>query len=295
MLTERLLDRTPVWLLYVGTVLLLFAASEIGFRIAVWQATRKPQGDRAPTNAIVGSTLGLLAFMLAFTFGASSARFDAKRQLVLDEASAILRTHQRIRLLPEPQRSEASRLLREYIALRIRVPTLQRRAEVEEAVKRAEGIQDALWAQAAALADRPTMVLAGFLQSLTELSDLQIKRVRAAVWNRIPPTIVLMLTIAVLGLTAMGYGAGLVKSRTLAPRSRSSSPSRRSCWSSWRWSGRGRSCSASRRSRSWTWLAASLRLLLLRNSDRRLAWPAGNCRMNPPAPRGRTVRRRNRG
>jgi len=42
--------------------------------------------------------------------------------------------------------------------------------------------------------------------------------VRAAVWNRIPPTIVLMLyTIAVLGLTAMGYGAGLVKSRTLAP------------------------------------------------------------------------------
>ena len=40
----------------------------------------------------------------------------------------------------------------------------------------------------------------------------------AAVWNRIPPTIVLMLyTIAVLGLTAMGYGAGLVKSRTLAP------------------------------------------------------------------------------
>jgi len=84
-------------------------------------------------------------------------------------------------LLPEPQRSEASRLLRDYIDLRIRVPTLAGRAEVEEAVKRAEGIQDALWAQAAALADRPTMALAGFLQSLTELSDLQVKRVRAAV------------------------------------------------------------------------------------------------------------------
>jgi hypothetical protein len=40
------------------------------------------------------------------------------------------------------------------------------------------------------------MVLAGFLQSLTELSDLQIKRVRAAVWNRIPPPIVLMLCIS---------------------------------------------------------------------------------------------------
>jgi hypothetical protein len=30
MLTERLLDRPPVWLLYAGTALLLFAASEIG-------------------------------------------------------------------------------------------------------------------------------------------------------------------------------------------------------------------------------------------------------------------------
>jgi hypothetical protein len=218
MLTERLLDRTPVWLLYAGTALLLFAASEIGFRIAVWHAARKPPGDRAPTNAIMGSTLGLLAFMLGFTFGASSSRFDAKRALVLDEASAILRTHQRVQLLPEPQRSEASRLLGEYVALRIRLPTLSSRAEVEEAVKRAEAIQDALWAQAAAMTDRPTMVLAGFLQSLAELSDLQLKRVRAAVWNRIPPTIVLMLyTIAVLGLTAMGYGAGLVNSRTLAP------------------------------------------------------------------------------
>jgi hypothetical protein len=150
MLTERRLDRTPVWLLYAGTALLLFAASEIGFRIAVWHSTRKPQGARGPTNAIMGSTLGLLAFMLAFTLGASNARFDAKRLLVLDEASAILRAHQRVRLLPEPQRSEASRLLREYIAVRIRVPTLPGRAEVEEAVKRAEAIQDALWAQAAA-------------------------------------------------------------------------------------------------------------------------------------------------
>jgi hypothetical protein len=42
MLTERLLDRTPVWLLYAGTALLLFAASGIGFRIAVWRSTRRP-------------------------------------------------------------------------------------------------------------------------------------------------------------------------------------------------------------------------------------------------------------
>ena len=58
----------------------------------------------------MGSTLGLLAFMLAFTFGMSGTRFDARKQLVLDEASAVLRAYQRAQLLPEPQRSECSRL-----------------------------------------------------------------------------------------------------------------------------------------------------------------------------------------
>jgi len=45
-----------------------------------------------------------------------------------------------------------------------------------------------------------------------------MKRVRAAVWNRIPATIVLVLyAIAFLGLTTMGYNAGLGGSRALAP------------------------------------------------------------------------------
>ena len=56
------------------------------------------------------------------------------------------------------------------------------------------------------------------MQSLSELTDLQMKRVRAAVWNRIPPTIVMTLYgIALLALTAMGYGAGLAESRTTIP------------------------------------------------------------------------------
>ncbi len=49
-------------------------------------------------------------------------------------------------------------------------------------------------------------------------TDLQMRRVRAAVWNRIPPTILLTLYgIAFLALSARGYGAGLAESRTLVP------------------------------------------------------------------------------
>jgi anti-sigma-K factor RskA len=109
-------------------------------------------------------------------------------------------------------------LLRDYVELRIRVATRQSLSELQELVTRSEGIQDALWKEATTLSDRPSASLSIFVQSLSELTDLQMKRVRAAVWNRIPPTIVLTLYgIAFLALTAMGYGAGLAESRTTVP------------------------------------------------------------------------------
>ena len=218
MLSETVLDHSPVWLVYAGTVLLLLAGNEVGFRLGTWRRAHMPEGEKTPASAIMGSTLGLLAFMLAFTFGMSGSRFDARKQLVLDEASAVLRAHQRAQFLPEPQRSECSRLLRDYVELRIGIATRLSLSEMQQLVKRSEAVQDALWKEAATLADRPSASLSIFIQSLSELTDLQMKRVRAAVWNRIPPTIVLTLYgIAFLALTAMGYGAGLAESRTTVP------------------------------------------------------------------------------
>ena len=107
-----------------------------------------PEGEKTPASAIMGSTLGLLAFMLAFTFGMSGSRFDARKQLVLDEASAVLRAHQRAQFLPEPQRSECSRLLRDYVELRLGGATRKSLSEVQQLVTRSEGIQDALWKEA---------------------------------------------------------------------------------------------------------------------------------------------------
>jgi len=215
---ESFLDASPVWLLYAGTVLLLLGGNEAGFRIGRWRRTRMPEGEKAPATAIQGSTLGLLAFMLAFTFGMSGSRFDARKQLVLDEASAVLRAYQRAQFLPEPQKSECSRLLRDYVELRLEVATRKSLSEVQQLVTRSESVQDALWREAVGLVDRPSPSLTGFVQSLSELTDLQMKRVRAAVWNRIPPTIVMTLYgIAFLALTAMGYGAGLAESRTTIP------------------------------------------------------------------------------
>ena len=215
---EGLLDRSHVVLLYAGTVLLLLAGNELGYRMGRWRRQHMPEGEKTSSTAIQGSTLGLLAFMLAFTFGMAVSRFDARKQLVLDEASAILRAHQRIQLLPQPQRGACSSLLQEYVTLRLQTAAVRSVAEIEPLLKRSESIQQSLWQEAAALTERPTPVLNLFLQSLSELTDLQLKRVRAGVWNRLPTAILATLYgIAFLALTAMGYGAGLADSRTAIP------------------------------------------------------------------------------
>lgn len=95
---------------------------------------------------------------------------------------------------------------------------MQSLEEIQDTVTRSEAVQDAVWNEAAIMPDRPSAILAGFMQSLSALTDLQMKRLRAAVWNRIPPTIVLMLyVIAFLAVSTMGYGAGLAANRTMIP------------------------------------------------------------------------------
>jgi hypothetical protein len=67
---------------------------------------------------MVGATLGLLAFILAFTFGLAAARFDTRRQLLLDEANAIGTTYLRAGMLPE-RGQQVRDLLRHYVAARL--------------------------------------------------------------------------------------------------------------------------------------------------------------------------------
>jgi len=56
--------------------------------------------------------LGLLALIIAF-ISMAVARFEARRDAVLNEANAIGTTALRARLLPEPHRTESLKLLRE--------------------------------------------------------------------------------------------------------------------------------------------------------------------------------------
>ncbi len=211
------LDFLPLWGIFVATLVLVLLAVEGGYRLGRYRRQCSEQEKEAPVGAMVGATLGLLAFLLAFTFGLAAARFDARRQVLLDEVNAIGTAYLRAELLPEPHREEVRKLLREYVDVRLEAV---RSGKVEQAVHRSEDLHGLLWAQAVAIgAKNPGSIVGGlFIQSLNDVIDLHSKRVLVGVQSRIPGTIwAALYAVALLALATMGYHGGLARtSRSLA-------------------------------------------------------------------------------
>jgi hypothetical protein len=214
--SHQALDALPLWGLFLAILLLVLLSVEGGYRLGQYRRSRSEEEKEAPVGAMVGATLGLLAFILAFTFGLAAARFDTRRQVLLDEANAIGTTYLRAGMLPD-RREDIRALLRDYVDTRLEAV---RSGHVTEGLRRSENLQDQLWAQAVAVGEHnPTSIVVGlFIQSLNEVIDLHAKRVTAGLRNRIPGAIwVALFAVTVLSLGAMGYHAGLSRtSRSIA-------------------------------------------------------------------------------
>lgn len=203
-----LFDVLPLWGVFVVTLLLILVAHEIGYRLgAVRQKAQKEK--EAAVGAMVGATLALLGFLLAFTFGLAANLFQAKRQVLLDEANAIGTTYLRADFLPDEQRAAVRDLLREYVDVRLAAVET---GDIASAIKRSEEIQNELWGLATAtMVESPRSVAYGlFVETLNDVIDLHAARVMIAVRSRIPPTIWLALySIAFFAFGTMGYHGGL--------------------------------------------------------------------------------------
>src|SRR4051794_17414941 len=101
------IDDIPLWLLFVLTTLLVVATIELGFLLGKTVRRRTEDEKESPVSAIAGTVLALLAFILAFTFGIVSDRYDARRALVRDQADAIRTSYLQSDFLPEPSRDQA--------------------------------------------------------------------------------------------------------------------------------------------------------------------------------------------
>jgi len=207
------LDVLPIGLLLLAVLVLLAAAMEGGYRIGQWRHLRLPDEKEQPVVAMVASILGLLALVLGFTFNLAASRFDARRQVVLEEANAIGTAYLRTRLLPEPQKAETAKLLKEYVDARL---TMVETGDVAGGIAKAEELHDQLWFQAdAAAKTNSSSIMTGlFIQSLNDVIDMHAKRVLVGVRSRIPLIIwICVYGLSTLGMTAVGYECGLAATR----------------------------------------------------------------------------------
>ena len=178
----------PLIAVFLGTFILVLLAAEIGFRLGAIRQKGGTQEKEGTVGAMVGTTLGLLAFMLAFTFGLAADYYQNKRVVLLDESNAIGTTWLRADFLPESERDAARGLLREYVDVRLAAAET---GEVEPAMRRSAEIHNLLWAQAQAIMNRDTgsEAVGLYVQTLNDLIDLHAKRIAVALRTSIPDTI----------------------------------------------------------------------------------------------------------
>jgi hypothetical protein len=203
-------------LLFGATVVVIVLAIEAGFRLGSSIHRKSEDEKESPVSAIAGSVLGLLAFILAFTFAIVSDRYDARKELVREEANAIRTAFLRSDFLPEPDRGAAANLLRRYLEVRLAATESLDLEQVNAAVAESARIQKALWDMAVANArkDMNSDVAALYIESLNEVINVNAMRVAVSLQTRVPLGIwVVLYALIIFGMAAVGYQTGIAGSR----------------------------------------------------------------------------------
>src|SRR5689334_13158389 len=85
---QGILENLPVWGVFLLTTAVALPALQCGIRLG--RRLHRPNREQeAQVRTIVGSAVGLMTFMLVFTFWIASSHYNEARHAVLEEAGAI--------------------------------------------------------------------------------------------------------------------------------------------------------------------------------------------------------------
>lgn len=196
--------------LFVVPLLVVLIPILIGQRYGIYRIRKNGEEQQTAIGSVVGAALGLLAFMLAFTFQIASNRYEARKQLLLESATTIRTTYMRAGLIPEPFRSRSRKLLVEYADIRVGFANDPNTLGI--ALPRSQAILDTLWTFAEVLAaqDRSSEAYALYTSSINDLVEIFNQRISIAIDYRIPVTILWALFfITVASMFVLGYQFGI--------------------------------------------------------------------------------------
>ncbi len=201
---------TVITVLFVAAMFAaMFALQAWGRRIGEEAWRREPDKDRGGVAAET-AVFALLGLFIAFTFSGAGARFDERRDLVVQEANAIGTAWLRIDVLPADRQPQIRDLFRRYVDARLeRYDPSAGRPAADAADARALTLQGEIWsATVGAIAGSgQTTAYTVALPALNDMFDIVTTREAVALLKHPPVAVFIMLfVLALIGSVFAGYG-----------------------------------------------------------------------------------------
>jgi hypothetical protein len=199
--------------LFVGILILL----EVGRRFGAQRLASDPEGARAGTSAVEGAIFALVGLLIAFTFSGAASRFDARRDLIVQETNAIGTAWLRLDLLPASAQPAIRESFRQYVDSRLEVYRKLPNIEASRAeLARATALQEDIWTQTVAagrLEGAPPAATMLLLPALNEMIDITTTRTMSTQMH--PPIVIygMLVGLALASALLAGYGMAGGKSR----------------------------------------------------------------------------------
>jgi hypothetical protein len=171
----------------------------LGQRLGRRSLAQEADIARSRLTGVETAIFGLMGLMIAFSFSGAAARYELRRQLVVDEANAIGTAYLRLDLLPAGLQPALRDQFRRYATARIAVervlPDIEK-SNAQAAI--AMTLQKEIWTGVlAALKESPPQATIVVLPSLNEMIDITTSR--AIAMHTHTPTLIFAVLL-ILGL-----------------------------------------------------------------------------------------------
>ncbi len=207
------LDNIPLGAMFAFMTLIVLLAIELGLWLGKRSHMQVTTDSVRPVATLVGAVLGMMAFVIALTFGSATNRFDARKTALLDDVTAIQTAYLRANLLPEPHRTTIRSLLRDYVQVRAGiVHAYGQPGRLQLVQRRAHALQKSMWSHVEDMVatNGNTRLHAFFASALNDVFNLHTKRVVLGAHYRIPGFLWWALIFAsCVAMVAVGFQFGI--------------------------------------------------------------------------------------
>jgi hypothetical protein len=198
---DGIFGRVDAWVTTLILAVVMIAGWGVGFMMG---HRRRAQGEELASDKFRDASMALLGLLLAFTFAMSLGKYDYRRLILVSDSNAIGDFYTCATLLDDPVRTQLRTVVRDYAMLRLEMDRLPEvpAAPFERALERVELLQTKMTELVYRAVHDGTPIAIPLTSTLNALTSNEAAHL-AAVRDRLPTSIVLLLYLAAVIATAL--------------------------------------------------------------------------------------------